>query len=279
MVEIKSFHKNFQYIEINNQSACAKIALQGAHLFEYKEHTKKELFWLSSETKFEKNVAIRGGIPLCWPSFGTNNSNLPQHGFARTSLFNLKSYCEIDAHTTELIFTLSASLLTREIWDYNFELEVKFTISDTLSIELTTKNLDSKEFMLTQALHSYFQISDISQIRIKGLKGKPYFDALTNTKKTLQDNIKFTEEFDAVFFDTNKQILLQDQNKTLEITTEGSTSSVVWNPWIKKCSQMSAMTPQAYKKFVCIESANAYEDFKLLQVQDSHTLKATFKTL
>jgi len=39
------------------------------------------------------------------------------------------------------------------------------------------------------------------------------------------------------------------------------------------------MSKDAYTKFVCIESANAYEDFKILQPQESHSLEVTFTSL
>jgi glucose-6-phosphate 1-epimerase len=38
---------------------------------------------------------------------------------------------------------------------------------------------------------------------------------------------------------------------------------------------MSAMKDEAYKEFVCIESANAFEDFIVLTPEETHTLKAT----
>jgi glucose-6-phosphate 1-epimerase len=45
-------------------------------------------------------------------------------------------------------------------------------------MELTTTNTDSKPFEITQALHSYFSVSDIKDIRIIGLEECLYYDAL-----------------------------------------------------------------------------------------------------
>jgi len=36
---------------------------------------------------------------------------------------------------------------------------------------------------------------------------------------------------------------------------------------------MSGMRDDAYKEFVCIETANAFEDFVILETDKSHSLK------
>ena len=277
MITYKKKKHAFEYLHIKNSAAQAKIALQGAHIFHYSN--QKNLLWLSETSPFEHNKAIRGGIPLCWPAFGTNNPDLPQHGFARTTLFEVLSLDETQADTSILVLRLQDNAQTRAIWDYRFELLLTITIGATLSLQLQTTNKDTKAFTLTQAFHTYFAISDIQNISIKGLEEKPYLDALQHKQKTQKGTIKFTQEFDAVYQNVDKTILLNDTITTQKIDTQGSASCVVWNPWIEKCSRMSGMKENAYKEFVCIESANAYDDFKLLQPQESHTLAVTFTTL
>jgi len=217
-------------------------------------------------------VAIRGGIPLCWPRFGSLDSSLPQHGFARTEMFELVEVIEKDAATTEILMRFSDSHATRQIWDYKFVLEVKITLTQELKIELTTTNKDTKEMMLTQALHTYFNITDISNITIKGLEEKPYLDTLTNEQRSDKNSITVDKEIDRVYQEVDRDIILIDIKKEIKLHTEGSSSVIVWNPWIEKCSKMSYMNKDAYKEFICIESANAFDDFKMLKSQKSHTL-------
>ena len=275
MTEIKKLSNGFEYLEIQNESATAKIALQGAHIFEYKRRGKDDLFWLSEVSDFERGKAIRGGVPICWPSFGMNNSELPQHGFARTSLFEFISCEEIDLNTTKVELRLTHSNETLSLWNYKFELRLIVTICDKITIELRTINRDEKEFKLTQALHSYFKLSDISNAVVRGLDKKPCFNALTKENTLQSGDIVFTEEFDKVFQKVDSELILLDEEKTLKVNNEGSSSVVVWNPWIDKCSRMSAMKDEAYREFVCIESANAFEDFVILKPNEEHTLKAT----
>ena len=264
-----------KYIEIKNSLASAKIALQGAHIFHYARKSEEPILWLSERSDFENGKAIRGGVPICWPSFGTNNPDLPQHGFARTSLFKHIETKEIDKDTTQVTLRLRHSNETLKLWAYKFELELKVTVSDSLTMELTTTNLDTKAFKITQALHSYFSVSNISDIKIRGLDAKPYFNALSGEQNLQDGDIIFQEEVDRVYQEADAEIVLVDKKRTIAIMNEGSSSVVVWNPWVDKCKRMSAMRDDAYKEFVCIESANAMEDFKILEPNCSHTLKAT----
>jgi len=274
MIELKMLSNEIEYIEIKNENATAKIALQGAHVFEYKRSREDDLLWLSEVSDFERGKAIRGGVPICWPSFGANNPELPQHGFARTSLFELISSSEIDTKTTEVELRLRHTQESLKVWNYKFDLLLKVTITDKLTMELKTINTDEKEFKLTQAFHSYFKVSDISNAVVKGLDKKLCFDTLTNRNFVQEGDIIFNQEFDKVYQKVDNEIILNDKEKTIHIENEGSSSIVVWNPWIDKCKRMSAMKNEAYKEFVCIESANAFEDFKVIKPKESHTLKA-----
>ncbi|MFT5660497.1 MAG: glucose-6-phosphate 1-epimerase [Sulfurimonas sp.] len=275
MTELKEMDGGFTYLEIINDTACAEIALQGAHIFHFARNGENPILWLSDESDFEYGTAIRGGVPICWPSFGMNNPKLPQHGFARTCLWEFIEAKDVDSSTTEVRFLLKDSEVSREMWNNKFELELKVTVSDELIIELTTVNTDKKSFQITQALHSYFHISHIDAVFIEGLETKPYLDALTGIISHQEDNIFFDKEIDRVYQEVNKNILLKDINRTIELAHVGSLSSVIWNPWIEKAKRMSAMNDEAYKEFVCIETANAYADFKVLEPGESHTLKVS----
>lgn len=275
MIAQKKLANGFEYIEVKNEAAEAKVALQGAHLFHYARAGEEPILWLSEASDFEAGRAIRGGVPLCWPWFGFHeDKSLPQHGFARTALWEFVSSDEVDAKTTALTFRLTHDEKTLQIWHYKFLLELKIIISDKLSMELKTTNLDENAFKISQALHTYFSISHISEVAIKGLDKKPYLDALTWKNEIQDGDISFSQEVDRVYQEVDGEIVLSDKNRAIYIKNEGSSSAVVWNPWIEKCGRMSAMKPNAYEYFVCIESANAFDDARVLEPQEIHTLKA-----
>lgn len=275
MITHKKFENGFEYIEVTNAAASAKVALQGAHIFEYAKKRQENLLWLSTKTLFEEGVAIRGGIPICWPRFGSNDESMMQHGFARTSLFSLVSAKDLNATTTELHFRLSDSKESRALWNHMFVLDVKIIIGETLQISLETKNLDQKAFMITEALHSYFRVSHIENIWIEGLQKSYYIDTLLDEKRKESQSIRVNAEIDRVYMDTDDSVILFDRMRKVELKTQGSASTVVWNPWREKCAQMPYMSKDAYLEFICIESANAFDDFVMVQSKKTHILELT----
>lgn len=69
-------------IVVDHPQVKASFALQGAHLLSWKPAGEEEVLWLSNNTPFKNGVAIRGGIPVCWPWFGpAAQQGLPAHGF------------------------------------------------------------------------------------------------------------------------------------------------------------------------------------------------------
>ena len=60
----------------------AAISFQGAQILSWQPNGENPCIWLSKKSLFQKNIAIRGGIPpICWPWFGLVAQ--PSHGFAR----------------------------------------------------------------------------------------------------------------------------------------------------------------------------------------------------
>jgi len=278
LYKIKELENGFKYVEVSNTTSNAKIALQGAHIFEFKRQSRKDILWLSPTSFFENGVAIRGGIPICWPRFGTLDKSMPAHGFSRTAMFKLGDIKEIDEDTTELILFLEDDEESRKIWDFSFRLEVIFTIGKQLSVSIKTTNTDVKEFMITQALHTYFSVADILNAKIEGLESSPYLDTLTDKKELQNGVLIINSECDRVYKEVKNDIVLKDENHTVSLYAKGSSSAVVWNPWIEKGSRMSGMKADAYKEFICIETANAFDDFRVIKPQESHTLSVTLST-
>ncbi len=276
MITYKQLANGYPYIEIENDFAEAKIALQGAHLFHYKGKNKPALLWLSKMAYFEEGKAIRGGIPICFPWFGKNKDNptLPQHGFARTEHWSVVLEEETDSYHTHIRLQLQPNPHTLEQWPYLFDLYLDITISDTLIIALTMTNTDTKPFEISTALHTYFSVSDINTTSIKGLDAKAYYNALNGHTYIQDGDIHIEEEVDRVYFDPSKRIALLDGDYKVHIDQEGSNSLVVWNPWIEKSKQMTDMPDDGYKSMVCLETSNAREDARRLGVNESHVLKA-----
>lgn len=261
-----------EFIEISNDSASANIALQGAHVFHFQAKGKKPLIWLSDTSQFNQGKPIRGGIPICWPWFGSHNANstLPNHGFARTALWKHTETKHISNSQTKITLCLVDSPSSFEIWPHRFELLLEIYIGPELKISLTTINRDSQAFDITCALHSYLFIDDVTQAHIKGLDSKPYYDKVDNKQKTQHGSPDFKSEIDRVYQQITTPLLVSSPDRCLKIETNGSQTVVVWNPGEILAAKMPDLSD--YRTMLCVESAAVLNDAMKIQAGESQTL-------
>ncbi|STW07711.1 aldose 1-epimerase family protein YeaD [Klebsiella grimontii] len=162
---------DLELIVVDHPQVKASVALQGAHLLSWKPAGEEEVLWLSGNTPFKNGVALRGGVPICWPWFGPSaQPGLPSHGFARNLPWALKGHDEDDKGAV-LTFELKSSEATRQYWPHEFTLLARFKLGKTCEIELEAHG----EFETTSALHTYFNVGDIAAVKVSGL-GERYID-------------------------------------------------------------------------------------------------------
>lgn len=270
-------------VKVKNQAAEATISFLGAQLISFIPNGFTETIWLSKASKFVDGNPIRGGIPICWPWFGKNQDdpNLPMHGFARHTLWDLENISPIDDKTTMVIFVLKPNKESRKLWNYDFTLRAIFTISDTLEVELVTTNKDSKPFTISQGIHTYFKVDNIANISIDGFQKLKYFDKVggaNDIKKQKDEPIVVNQEIDAVFLNAKGPFTVSDPiaKRTITITNKGSNSAVVWNPWKERSKKLSEYTPHSYKTMICVETCNALDDARGVKPGQSHSIKASY---
>lgn len=109
---------DLELIVIDHPQVKASVALQGAHLLSWKPAGEEEVLWLSNNTPFKQGVALRGGVPICWPWFGPSaQQGLPSHGFARNLPWTLEGHDEDDSGVM-LTFALQHSAETMKLWPH-----------------------------------------------------------------------------------------------------------------------------------------------------------------
>jgi len=269
------YQNELEYLEVSNNKAQAKIALQGAHLFHFQAKDKKPLLWLSDSSFFEKGKAIRGGIPICWPWFGAHKKDktLASHGFARTSLWEVIDTNEISENETKISLMLKSSKESLSLWPYLFELVLEVSIGEVLKLSLTTKNIDDNPFTMTSALHSYFAIEDINKVSVEGLEQKSYYNKVDDSLNNKQEGKLFiTQETDRIYHSVIAPVVLNDNKQTIMVQSQGSNTIVVWNPWSELAKKMSNLSD--YKTMLCIENANTMSDECFIEPNCSHQLSA-----
>ena len=259
-----------EYLEVSNKLSSIKIALQGAHIFDFRIKGRSPLLFLSDTSYFKVGKAIRGGVPVCWPWFGAHVSNplLPNHGFARTNIWTHASTAEIDKNRTKIILELKSSEETLKLWPHLFELQLEIIMSERLELSLITKNTGTEPFVITQALHTYLLIQDISSACVEGLDQTKYYDKLTDTYNNLQEGkLCFGSEVDRIYENVVSPLRVED----IEVQTVGSNTVVVWNPGKDFKNNFSDLSD--YKTMLCIESANTLNEAVTVEAGDSYTLK------
>lgn len=270
---------DYPVIRIQNAFASASIALHGAHIIDYTPQDQEPVLFTSEQAIYREDKAIRGGIPICWPWFNAHPSDasLPSHGFARDRFWRLTSSTS-KPDGTRLTLELNTSDIT--IWPHNTRLTLTITVGAELNLELTTHNLGKEPVSIGGALHTYFSIGAIERIKLTGLEKTRYLNTLDNTEHQQSDPIQFSAETDNVYKETRAEVTIHDPvlQRKIFVAKSGSSSTVVWNPWIKKSSTMGDLKNDAYKKFVCIEAANAHEDVYEIGPNESHTLGTTISS-
>lgn len=263
---------------IANSNCAALVSIYGAHVMSYIPHGFNDVLWLSSESFYDEGKPIRGGIPVCWPWFGAHPSDSTKsaHGFARNSMWDLVS-AKTDEGTSEIVLELKDDDKTRFLWPHSFKLQAVIRAGASLEVALTTENTSMDPFQITQALHTYFAISEISDICVKGFENVKYIDTLKPANfpmQTQQGPLTFAAETDLVYVDTKGAYEIEDPGfkRRIKIEKTGSASAVAWNPWIDKSKRMRDFGDEEYHSMVCVEVTNVHGDRRSIIPGGRHTM-------
>lgn len=276
---------------ISHGTAELVVAQQGAHIVSYQVDGDQPLIWSNPGAVFHKGKAIRGGMPICWPWFGNFQRNPQSVQAMRQSSEPANAHGEVRAIDWELMGMGEdgEALIVEFIqpkaegqlpgWPHTVGLKLQIRLDAALNVSLVSFNAGSEDVTLSQALHSYFAISDIKQVSIEGLDGVSYLNTLESWEKqnVQAGDITFTGETDRIYQDTPDLISIVDPawKRRIQIQTIGSNSSVVWNPWIEKTKTFSDMEADGWQNMVCVETANVMGDIVTLKPNDMHVMSVS----
>ena len=122
-----------------------------------------------------------------FPQFGQPDTAMPQHGFARSSLWSIKEVNDTPDECTA-IFLLSDSAATREKWPNAFALEYVVALSASdLKMTLRIKNSGYAPFKFMALLHTYFKIPQVGNAAVRGLQGLEYIDKVAGARFAIME--------------------------------------------------------------------------------------------
>ncbi|XP_020539513.1 putative glucose-6-phosphate 1-epimerase isoform X1 [Jatropha curcas] len=255
-----------QVVLRNPRGASARVSLYGGQVLSWKTDQGEELLFTSSKAIFKPPNPVRGGIPICFPQFG-NRGALEQHGFARKKMWVIDENPpplhpnDSNGNKAYVDLLLKPSEEDLRIWPHSFEFRLRVCLGADGNLILLSRirNINCKPFSFSIAYHTYFSISDISEVRIEGLETLDYLDNLCQKERfTEQGNtLTFESEVDRVYLSSSNVVAVFDHQKkrTYTIRKEGLPDIVVWNPWEKKSKSMVDFGDEEYKQMLCVDGA------------------------
>jgi glucose-6-phosphate 1-epimerase len=247
-------------IRLQHGTASAVISLYGAQLMSYQPVPEQELLWLSPLAQWHNQTPIRGGVPICWPWFGPadarvnpKHTTLSNHGLVRTRLWHIAK----QQHTADGVsVTLQSRVDDVPHFAGAVTVQLRVYLADSLRISL---HCDTP--MLQQAaLHSYFCVPDVTQTTVWPLP-QQYHDKVSGQHQLAKSEIASVDtEVDRIYANAPSAIYIGKNGSQVNIVQQGQDATVVWNPWQHRSQQIFDLPDNAYRNFICVETARLQLD-------------------
>lgn len=255
-IEDIEFH-GIEALRLNGpRGVSAIVSKQGAQLLSWVTADGRERLFLSDKAVFDGSVAIRGGVPVCFPQF-SSLGELPKHGFVRTRPWSVSARRTGDDYA---LVTLECTddETTRSLWPHSFVAELTVMLeTDRIDLELAVTNTGGAPFEFTGALHSYLRVVQVEDVTLEGLHGHDYQDAVEEGRIVRETGTELIieKEMDRAYHDVRRPQYLKAGNLSLGIQAQGFPDVVVWNPWVDRCAELKDMPADGWRHMLCVEAA------------------------
>ncbi len=252
----------------------------GAHVASWAPAGHDEALWMSRCAVLEPGAAIRGGVPVVFPWFGSGRTGdlVPAHGFARRSDWSLVDVIH-DADVVRVRHALTSSEATSPLFPYAYRATSEASFGRELALHLTVENTGDVAFTFEEALHTYLTVGDVARATVTGLDGTSYLDQVAvggPATRMQRGAVSFTGETDRVYASTATVVVVDPVlRRSVTITKSGSADTVVWNPWVDKARALPDFGDDEWRTMLCVEGANLRDHAVTLAPGQSHTMGYT----
>lgn len=273
---------DFPFVQVTNDQASALISVYGGQVLSFQpKGVAQDVMFLSENAYYKPGKAIKGGAPVCWPWFGPDpeGAGRPSHGFARNRLWQVLGTEALASGETKVVLGFSETEDTQALWPNAFELALEIIVGTTLKLALVSRNKGDAPFNITQALHTYFTVGDITQTTVEGLDGTTYIDKVdAGNVKPQSGPVTIAGEVDRIYQGVPSELVIQDValNRRILVTSTGNKTAVVWNPWTDISVKMADLEDNDYSRFICVETTNAAEDVITVPAHDEFRLEVSY---
>ncbi len=208
------------------------VSTFGAQILSWTRGGEAIVFENRERAIVDGETPYRGGAPICFPYFAKGlllplgTSLNPQHGRARTTIWD-SAFGDSDT---------SVTLATRQpspegYGPTEFSCRLVYSLSDSLSVQATIRNVGDHESPFQLAIHTYWATEDPSSTVVHGL-GDRYLDN-AHGMADCQDPDSSNPHpipFDRIYPDAASSLTLSTQEYRVDISTNGCNGAVIWNP-------------------------------------------------
>lgn len=245
-------------VELKSSEGTAVVALKGARVESLVLGGREVLFRPAVESR-APGMWTHGGMPVCWPWFGSSGPDPKvKHGFAWKHCFEVR---EQDESHVVLGWTAPAGAVAE--FPSAFDLEVKFTLTEALRVEIRTTNAGADEMSFTVGTHPYLAVGDRDRAVVTRTDGLPYCDTRVNRdmSKSWQGDLCVTTAYDHAFAEVGKapyhELVDASLGRKIGISSVGASKLVVWNPGPVK---IKGLADDDWRKFVCVEPVVCWQE-------------------
>ena len=236
-------------LDLNTDAANCRVDLDGARITSLRIGGA-EMLWNDNPPQKGAVDWAHGGMPLCWPRFGVDNVGRI-HGDAWRRRFAIRRYAS-GSSRTELVLELSAG---------QAGLEYSIVLTDRLTLEMTTTNAGTNDFLCSYGLHPYLLVAERDSATVEGLDSLSFEDdpSRRDPKRGVwRGPFDIMASVDRIFSLQKAGrpacFTLVDRigGRRVAVTCDGASHLNVWNPGVEK-NCPGVVPGDEWRRFVCVE--------------------------
>jgi tagaturonate reductase len=267
-------------VEVTVPAATALIYLHGAHVAGFSPAGHQPVLWLSEFGAYSDDAAIRGGVPICFPWFGTNKTDAaaPNHGWARLADWSLVDTAR-RGDAARLTFQLTQNSAGVPVGFQPFTAQYTVTVGAQLELEFAVHNDGTTSFTFEEAFHTYFAVGDVTTTILTGLETLPYLDRSTTPASTGSSLLSVTfhgREIDRLY-PMPPELTLRDtaNDRTLAAVSWNAAQTVVWNAGELKAAAIADYGDAEWTETVCVETCNVGDHLVTVAPGATHRMQVS----
>jgi len=228
----RTHEAGFPIFTLTDRDSEVVISAFGGQILSWTNNGVPIVFENRDRAIVDGKTAYRGGAPICFPYFGAGSllplgtTLEPKHGEARTTVW------ESNIVESDNAVVLKTTQPAGEGYGpTTFFCELTYRLHEGLNIFATISNTGQNAAPFQFAVHTYWAATKPSEARITGL-GNRHLDNLRGLTEHREDDSSqpHPTPIDRIYLDSAPDLELATESHRVEIKTEGTSGSVVWNP-------------------------------------------------